>query len=102
MQRAGFALHGAARASENVLDAIGMGGQATHGPRFAFLLSREGGAETFANAALLEAQREGGDGIQAKVHRCPATVARELLLGTVSTSRDAYKYVLFALKNDIL
>jgi len=102
MQRAGFALHGAARASENVLDAIGMGGQATHVPRFAFLLSREGGAETFANAALLEAQREGGDGIQAKVHRCSATVARELLLGTVSTSRDAYKYVLFALKNDIL
>ena len=102
MQRAGFALHGAARASENVLDAIGMGGQATQVPRFAFLLSREGAAETFANAALLEAQREVGDGIQAKVNRCSATVARELLLGTVSTSRDAYKYVLFALKNDIL
>jgi len=101
-QRAGFALHGGARASAAVLDDIGVrkGGPA----RLAFLMSREGVPMALAAPTLEEAKREAGEALLAEAHPCTEVVARELLGSAAATSgsKDVFRYLLFALKSDIL
>jgi len=100
LQRAGFALHGAKRASEAMLHVVGVGQQSDQS-WVAFLLSREGVPAAVA-AQVIGAQLDAGEALQAEIHGCSTTLAQELLGGTASSMADVFRYVLFALKSDIL
>ena len=100
-------MHVGIRASESLLQAIDV---EVDKPQYAFLLSREGCALDFSLAALAQAKLSAEcDLLQAQARRCDSKTARILLSGANSKSvsasdltGDTWRYILFALKSDLI